>query len=74
MRCIALVGFMGCGKTTVGQEVARRLNGDFIDLDSFITENFGRTPAEIIRADGEPAFRSIETQALEEVLRKRICA
>ena len=68
---IVLVGFMGCGKTTVGQELARRLGGDFIDLDTFIAENIGRTPAEIIRDDGEPAFRSIETRALEEVLRER---
>jgi shikimate kinase len=67
---IVLVGFMGCGKTTVGRELARRLGYDFVDLDTFITENIGRAPAEIIREDGEPAFRSIETDALDHVLKK----
>src|SRR5207302_699383 len=40
-----------------------------IDLDSFITEREGRTPAEIIEADGEPAFREIETHALRDALK-----
>ena len=65
---IVLVGFMGCGKTTVAKELARRLNCDFVDLDTFITESRGRTPAEIIQQDGEPAFREIETGALSYVL------
>lgn len=69
-RRIVLVGFMGCGKTTVGSELARQLVCEFVDLDTFIAENIGRTPAEIIRQDGEPAFRAIETRALDEVLKK----
>jgi shikimate kinase len=67
-RGIVLVGFMGCGKTTVGAELARRLDCDFVDLDTFITENMGRTPAEIIQQDGEPEFRVIETHSLKKVL------
>ncbi len=39
-----------------------------IDLDSLITDREGRSPAEIIEQDGEPAFRAIETRALQDVL------
>ena len=66
---IVIVGFMGCGKTTVGRALAQRLGREMIDLDSFITEREGRTPAEIIEEDGEPAFREIETHALRDALK-----
>ena len=67
-RRIVILGFMGCGKTTVAKELARKLDSQFIDLDSFIAEYHGRLPAEIIQADGETAFRQIESAALNEVL------
>lgn len=70
-RRIVIVGFMGCGKTTVAKALAERLECEMIDLDSFITEREGRSPAEIIRADGEPFFREIESLALSEVLQRR---
>src|SRR5712691_8175196 len=66
---IVIVGFMGCGKTTVGRALAQRLGREMIDLDSLITEREGRTPAEIIEEDGEPAFREIETHALRDALK-----
>lgn len=66
---IVIVGFMGCGKTTVARALARQLNCTMVDLDSFITENEGRSPAEIIEQDGEAAFREIETQALRDALK-----
>ena len=69
-RRIVLVGFMGCGKTTVAKELARRLDCHFADLDTFITETEGRSPAKIIQEDGEPEFRGIETRALESVLKQ----
>jgi len=69
-RCIVLVGFMGCGKTTVAQELARRLACSSIDLDTFITKTHGSSPAEIIQQDGEPAFRLLETRALEDLLKQ----
>lgn len=59
---------MGSGKTAVAQSLAAKLTIPMIDLDNFITEDTGRTPAEIIIQDGEPAFRSIETAALSRVL------
>jgi|SRR5882672_2506233 len=65
---IVIVGFMGCGKTTVAKALARKLECDSIDLDSFIKEREGRTPAEIIEEDGEAAFRQIETNALRKAL------
>ena len=66
---IVIVGFMGCGKTTAAKALARRLGCSMIDLDSFITEREGRSPAEIIEQDGELAFREIETRALQDVLK-----
>src|SRR5437016_11796824 len=70
-RRFVILGFMGCGKTTVATELARRLECKFIDLDSFITESQGRSPSEIIEQDGEPAFRQIESLALTAVLKDR---
>src|SRR5436190_1736972 len=70
-RRIVLVGFMACGKTTVGEGLARQLECSFIDLDSQITESQGRSPAQIIKADGEAVFREIETLALRDVLQNR---
>ncbi|HJZ80267.1 MAG TPA: shikimate kinase [Pyrinomonadaceae bacterium] len=67
-RRIVIIGFMGCGKTTVGEALARRLERNFTDLDSFITKREGRSPAEIIQTDGEASFREIETLALHEAL------
>jgi shikimate kinase len=73
-RRIVLIGFMGSGKTSVGKELARCLKCDFVDLDSFIDKTQGRSPAEIIEQDGEPAFRLIETAALEVVLKTEAAA
>ena len=70
-RRIVIVGFMGCGKTTAARALAERLTCEMIDLDSFITEREGRSPAEIIHADGEPIFREIESLALSDVLQHR---
>ena len=70
-RRIVIVGFMGCGKTTVAQRLARELDCGFVDLDSFIREREGRSPAEIITQDGEAAFRELETLALRDVLQDR---
>ena len=70
-RRIVILGFMACGKTTVANEVARELSCRFVDLDSFITEREKRSPAEIITADGEEAFREVETLALRDVLQDK---
>ncbi len=64
---IYLVGFMGCGKSTVGPLLAQALGRPFIDLDEVIQRSSGRTIAEIFRDSGESAFRALETRCLEEV-------
>jgi shikimate kinase len=68
---VALVGFMGAGKTSVGRELARRLRWRFVDLDDVIVAAERRSIAEIFRDAGEPAFRRAETAALRAVLRER---
>ncbi len=70
-RRIVILGFMGCGKTTVAKELARQLDCKFVDLDSFITERHGRSPSETIQQDGEDSFREIETLALRDVLQDK---
>ncbi len=66
---VVITGFMGCGKTMVARALARRLNLGMIDLDNFITEREGRSPAQLIVEDGEEAFRAIETHHLRELLK-----
>lgn len=70
-RRIVILGFMACGKTTVGTEYARQFNCGFADLDAFISKRQGQSPAEIIMKEGEPAFRELETLALRDVLQDR---
>ena len=59
---------MGVGKSTVGQALARRRGWDFFDSDARIEERTGRTVAEIWAAQGEPAFRRLESEVLAEAL------
>ena len=66
-RRIALIGFMGSGKTTVGRLVAARLGYRFLDLDVLITENAGKSIREIFAEDGEETFRRIESDTLYSV-------
>lgn len=65
---IVITGFMGCGKTRVARELARRLNLVMVDLDDQIAKHVGRTPAQLIVEDGEPAFRTVELATLRDVL------
>ena len=59
-RHLALAGFMGAGKTTLGEEVARRLQRRFVDLDHEIERQTGFTIEELFARDGEQGFRAIE--------------
>ncbi len=63
---IVLIGMPGCGKTTVGTVLSKRLGRAFADIDQLLTERAGKTPAEIITADGEPAFRALESRVIAE--------
>lgn len=66
-KVVALVGFMGAGKTTVGQVLAARLAARFLDLDDLVQARDGRTIAQIFHQDGEAAFRSLEQKLLREI-------
>jgi len=68
-KCIALIGLRGCGKTTVGRELARLLGGECVDTDEVIAERAGRSIAEIFASEGEPGFRKRESEAIREVVR-----
>jgi shikimate kinase len=59
---------MGCGKTAVARILAAETNRQMVDLDELITQQEGRTPAQIISEKGESEFRSIENRLLSELL------
>ena len=67
MRPVFLIGYMGCGKTTLGEALARQMDVPFIDLDEYIQRQQGMTIVEIFARDGEELFRELETAALREV-------
>ncbi len=67
---IALIGFMGTGKTAVGKLLAEKLDKDFIELDALIEEKAEKTIPEIFEQDGEIAFREREIEATREVAEK----
>ena len=67
MALIYFIGFMGCGKTTLGKKVANQLKYDFIDLDQLIEKRASLTINEIFRKHGEESFRVIENQSLIDV-------
>ncbi len=64
MSHLFLIGFMGAGKSTVGQILADRLGLPFVDLDSRIEAHAGRSVVEIFDAEGEQGFRLRESEAL----------
>lgn len=68
-KLIYLLGFMGSGKTTTGELLARNLGWPFIDLDAVIEGGQGTTIREIFENSGEPFFRELEQAALSEVVR-----
>jgi shikimate kinase len=61
-----LVGFMGCGKSTVGRALSGELGWSFFDLDDEIERREGLPIAEIFEMRGEASFREAETAALRE--------
>ncbi len=65
---IVLVGFMGAGKTTIGNLLAARLGLPFADSDQVIEQRAGRPVRQIFAEDGEPAFRALEHQVIAELL------
>ena len=64
---IFLVGFMGCGKSTVGRKMAALGGYSFVDLDEVVAERAGMTVQEIFATQGEGEFRRLEREAIEQL-------
>lgn len=67
-RNLVLIGLMGAGKSTVGVRVADRMGWRFVDLDEVVERRTGLSVAEVFDRFGEPAFRTEEREAADEVL------
>ena len=64
---IFLVGFMGCGKSEIGKDLAKLLHFNFLDLDESVEKKEGMSVTEIFETKGETAFREIESNCLRKV-------
>lgn len=63
---VFLIGFMGCGKSTMGKKLAKKMGYDFIDLDHEIEKETGAAIGDYFSAHGEAAFRALESKTLKE--------
>ena len=70
MKNIVLIGMMGCGKTTCGTLLSRKLGLPLVDTDSMIVEKEGRSIDEIFAVEGEEYFRQRETEIALELSEK----
>lgn len=59
-----LIGYMFCGKSTIGKQLASRIDYDFMDLDDIIEEHYHITVSDLFQRYGEAAFRQLETRTL----------
>ena len=64
---IVLIGMPGCGKSSIGAQIAQLMQREFIDFDQYISQKIGLTPEEIILNQGEATFRSIESEVAAEI-------
>ena len=65
---IIVLGYMASGKSTIGKEVSKKLDMNFIDLDVYISEQEKKSISEIFKIKGEIYFRKIENLYLKELL------
>lgn len=70
MGNIILIGFMGCGKTSVGKRLAEALDMEFLDTDEWIENKHQMSISDIFATKGESAFRAMETDCLKELLER----
>lgn len=68
MNNIILIGFMGCGKTSVGIRLSYRMRRPMLDTDKLIEKSENRTISEIFAADGEAYFRDLETECIRKLI------
>ena len=64
-----LIGYMGCGKSTIGKKLAEMYQLSFLDTDTWIENREGITISEIFNSKGEAYFRNLETECLKELLK-----
>ncbi len=69
-RPIALAGFMGVGKTTLGRRLAELLDRPFYDTDRYVEETWGRCVDDFFATGEEPEFRRLEANAVAELTRR----
>ncbi len=67
---VILIGYMGSGKSTIGQKLSKIVHMEFVDLDNYIQEKEGQTISELFQNKGEIYFRKIESLYLQDVLGK----
>ena len=67
---LALIGFMGTGKSSVGRVAADLMHFTFLDTDHVIEARAGKTISDIFAQEGEPAFRQWERRVVEELTRE----
>ena len=67
MENIALVGMAGCGKSTIGRQLARETGKKFVDADAEVEKLAGKSIPEIFAQDGEEEFRRLETEVLTQL-------
>ena len=70
MENIALIGMAGCGKSTLGRQLAKETGKQFMDADAEVERLAGKTIPEIFADDGEEEFRRLETAVLAELGRR----
>jgi shikimate kinase len=70
---LALIGFMGTGKSSVGRALAAHFNFEFLDTDDLIVQRAGKPITDIFAQDGEPAFREFERQIVADLARRHDC-
>lgn len=68
MRSLFLIGYMGCGKSTLGRKLARRLGVPFVDTDALVEEREGASVADVFRYEGERRFREVEREVLDGLI------
>ena len=70
MENIILIGFMGAGKTAVGNYLSKKLGFSYIDTDQYIEEKEGMTISDIFAKKGEEYFRSLESSVIKELMQR----
>lgn len=70
MTNVALIGFMGSGKSTVGQALAHELDKVYVDTDAIVEHKAKMSIAEIFAREGEPAFRALEGEVVQALCRE----